>query len=130
MAASHASTTRGQADIASRGRAGHEADIRSLVFVWAAWLVLMMGVNLATPFYAVYAARFGFSSFVLTAIFAAYAFVLVPALLVFGRLSDRLGRRPVMLAGLAAACVGLGLFAAAQGTAWLFGARVLQGLAV
>jgi len=98
--------------------------------VWGAWLVLMTGINLATPLYAVYADRFGFSSLVLTAIFAAYAFVLIPALLFFGRLSDRFGRRPIMLAGLACACAGLLLFAFAQGTAWLFGARVLQGLAV
>src|SRR5436305_7071521 len=98
--------------------------------LWFGWLVLMAGANLATPLYAVYAARFGFSSLVLTAIFATYAFVLVPALLLFGRLSDVFGRRPVILAGLAAACAGLALFAAAQGTAWLFGARALQGLAV
>jgi MFS family permease len=90
----------------------------------------MVGINLATPLYSVYADRFGFSSLVLTAIFAAYAVVLIPALVLFGRLSDRFGRRPVLLAGLIVACAGLGLFAAAQGTAWLFGARVLQGLAV
>jgi MFS family permease len=69
--------------------------------VWAAWLVLMTSVNLATPLYAAHAARFGFSSLVLTAVFAAYAFVLIPSLLLVGRLSDRFGRRPVMLAGLA-----------------------------
>jgi MFS family permease len=104
--------------------------LRPLLTVWIAWLVVMTGVNLATPLYAVYAARFGFSSLVLTAIFAAYAFVLVPSLLLFGRLSDRFGRRPVVGAGLAVACVGLGVFAAADGIAWLVGARLLQGLAV
>src|SRR5881394_2888771 len=97
-----------------------EAGIRPLVTVWGSFAVLMTGINLATPLYAVYAKRFGFSSLVLTAIFAAYALVLVPALLLFGRLSDRFGRRPVILAGLVAACVGLALFAAAQSTAWLF----------
>jgi MFS family permease len=101
-----------------------------LLIVWASWLVLMAGANLATPLYAVYAERFGFSSLVLTLIFATYAFVLVPALVLFGRLSDRFGRRPVMLSGLAVACAGLALFAAAESAAWLFGARVLQGLAV
>lgn len=102
----------------------------ALVTVWSVWLVVMMGANLATPLYVVYAARFGFSSFVLTAIFAAYAFMLVPTLVFFGRLSDRFGRRPVILTGLVVAAIGLAVFAAAQGTAWLFGARMLQGLAV
>jgi sugar phosphate permease len=101
-----------------------------LVLVWSAWLVLMAATNLATPLYAVYASRFGFSNLVLTAIFAAYAFVLVPALLLFGRLSDRVGRRPVMVAGLLVGCAGLAVFAAAESAAWLFAARVLQGLAV
>src|SRR5204862_5357199 len=101
-----------------------------LAAVWVAWLLLMAGANLATPLYPVYAQRFHFSSLVLTAIFATYAFVLVPALIVFGRLSDRFGRRPVILAGLAVAAAGLVLFAVAAGTGWLAGARSLQGLAV
>src|SRR5437763_2307139 len=108
---------------ATGSRSGSGTDTRRLVMVWGAWLVLMTGINLATPLYAVYAHRFGFSSLVLTAIFTAYALVLVPSLLLFGRLSDRFGRRPVVVAGLVTACAGLALFAAAQGTAWLFGAR-------
>src|ERR671934_1143576 len=104
--------------------------MRASLTVWGAWLVLMAGANLATPLYAVYARDFGFSSLVLTSIFATYAFVLVPALIVFGRLSDRFGRRPVLVAGLVTACAGLALFAAAEAPAWLFGARALQGLAV
>jgi len=104
--------------------------VRRLLTVWLAWLVLMAGANLATPLYAVYAERFHFSPLVLTAIFATYAIVLVPALVLFGRLSDRFGRRPVVVGGLVTACVGLALFAAAQGEAWLFAARAVQGLAV
>jgi MFS family permease len=90
----------------------------------------MAGANLATPLYAVYADKFHFSNLVLTTVFATYAVVLVPALIVFGRLSDRFGRRPVILAGLAVSCGGLLLFAFAQGEAWLYAARALQGLAV
>lgn len=104
--------------------------MRRLLTVWLAWLVLMAGANLATPLYPVYAQRFGLSPLVLTAIFATYAIVLVPALVLFGRLSDRFGRRPVVVAGLVTACGGLALYAAADGEAWLFAARAVQGLAV
>jgi MFS family permease len=101
-----------------------------LAALWSVWLLLMAGANLATPLYALYARSFGFSSLVLTSIFATYAFVLVPSLIVFGRLSDRFGRRPVLVAGLATACAGLVLFAAAHGPGLLCAARALQGLAV
>lgn len=104
--------------------------IRPMIVVWIAWVVLMAGVNLPTPLYAVYSERFGFSSAVLTAVFALYAFVLVPALMLLGQLSDRLGRRIVLLMGLAAGAAGLIVFALAESTAWLFAGRVFQGLAV
>jgi len=98
--------------------------------VGGSWLAAMAGANLATPLYAVYERRFGFSSAALTLVFATYALVLAPALLVFGQLSDRLGRRRVMAAGLVTAGSGLALFALATGIGWLFAARAVQGLAV
>src|SRR4051812_14863889 len=106
--------------------------VRTTAFlvVGAAWFAMMAGSNLATPLYAVYEREFGFSSAVLTLVFATYALVLAPALLVFGQLSDRLGRRRVMAAGFATATAGLVLFALADGLPWLFGARAVQGLAV
>jgi MFS family permease len=95
-----------------------------------ALFVLVAGANLATPLYAVYRERFGFSSAVLTLVFATYALVLSPSLVVFGQLSDRVGRRPVIAGGLATAMAGLALFALARSTPWLFAARAVQGLAV
>ncbi len=103
---------------------------RPFAILAAAFLVLLVGSNLATPLYAVYRERFGFSSVVLTLVFATYMVVLVPSLLVFGQLSDRVGRRRVIAAGLCVAALGLLLFAVADATAWLFAARAVQGLAV
>ena len=113
------------------GRTSLTTDLtRPLLTVWLSWLILMTGVNLATPLYAVYAQRFDFSTLVLTAVFTTYMLVLIPSLLLFGRLSDQVGRRPVIVAGLLVGCVGLVLFAAAQSTQWLFAARAVQGLGV
>ena len=113
------------------GRASLTAGLtRPLLTVWVSWLILMTGVNLATPLYAVYAERFDFSTLVLTAVFTTYMFVLIPSLLLFGRLSDQVGRKPVIVAGLLVGCVGLVLFAAATSTVWLFAARAVQGLGV
>src|SRR4051794_7455414 len=97
--------------------------------VGAAWFAMMAGSNVATPLYAIYGREFGFSKAVLTLVFATYALVLAPSLLVFGQLSDRLGRRRVMAAGFATATVGLVLFAVASSLVWLFAARAGQGLA-
>ncbi len=91
---------------------------------------LLLGANLASPLYAVYRDRFGFNGLVLTLVFAVYALVLAPSLLLFGELSDRIGRRPVILGGLAMGTIALGLFALASGVAWLFAARIAQGLSV
>src|SRR4051812_15575641 len=73
----------------------------AFLVVGAAWFAMMAAVNLATPLYAIYQRAFAFSSAVLTLVFATYALVLAPSLLVFGQLSDRLGRRRVMAAGFA-----------------------------
>src|SRR5262249_17256383 len=103
---------------------------RPVLTVWLGWLWLRAGGNMGAPLYLVSRQRFPFPSLVLTLVFATYAFFLVPSLLVFGRLSDRVGRRPVILAGYAAAVIGLVLFTAATSTAWLLTARAFQGLAV
>jgi MFS family permease len=107
--------------VAARSRA-------PFLVVAGALFVLLLDGNLPTPLYAVYRERFGFSGTELTLIFAIYAVALIPSLLVFGQLSDRLGRRRVIAGGLCVAAVGLALLAAAQSTAWLFVARGVQGL--
>jgi MFS family permease len=103
---------------------------RPLLVTGAVFFMLLAGTNLPSPLYAVYQQRFHFSSAVLTLVFATYAIVLVPSLLLFGQLSDRFGRRLVIAGGLGAAVAGLALFAAADGTGWLFAARTMQGIAV
>lgn len=84
--------------------------------------------GMPSPLYGLYQAQWHFSTPVLTLIYAVYAFGVLAALLLVGRISDDIGRRPVLagaLVGLIAATV---LFALADSVAWLFAARAVQGL--
>jgi len=100
-----------------------------LFWLLATLLALLSAASSApSPIYAVYAARWHFSSITLTAIFGVYALALLAALLTTGRLSDHLGRRPVVLLALLVLLAGVLAFIAASGAGWLFTARILQGL--
>jgi MFS family permease len=91
---------------------------------------LFMGSTLLTPLYELYRARFGLSPLVLVLLYAVYVVGNLLALLFFGRLSDQLGRRPVVLAGLGLATASALLFALGSRLPWLFVARAVNGLAV
>jgi len=93
------------------------------------FLILFFASAAASPLYGVYQARFHFSATTLTAVFAVYVLVLLVTLLVFGSVSDHLGRIPVIITALVfsvAACV---VFLIARDTGALYGARALQGVA-
>ena len=92
------------------------------------FLLVFFASAAASPLYEVYQARFHFSATTLTAVFAVYVLVLLITLLVFGSVSDYLGRIPVIVVALvfnAAACV---VFLAARDTGALYLARSLQGV--
>jgi predicted MFS family arabinose efflux permease len=61
-------------------------------------------------------------------VFGVYALAVLAALLVFGRLSDHVGRRPVLLVATTLQVVTMAIFASAQGVGALLVARVVQGL--
>ena len=82
-----------------------------------------------SPLYPVYQAEFGFSSITLTAVFAAYVLALLISLLTVGRLSDFLGRRPVLAVALLVEAAAMAVFLDAHGVAALYAARLVQGLA-
>ncbi|MBW8812039.1 MAG: MFS transporter [Caulobacterales bacterium] len=92
--------------------------------------VLFMGSTLLTPLYGLYRQAYGLSPLGGVLLYAVYVIGNLTALLFLGRLSDQLGRRPIVLAGLALAAVSTGLFLAAPSPAWLFAGRILSGCAV
>src|SRR4051812_17950933 len=82
-----------------------------------------------SPLYASYRALWGFSPAVLTLVYATYAFGVLASLILAGRISDEIGRRPVLLASLATLMATSVVFMLADSVAWLFVARGIQGLA-
>ena len=87
------------------------------------------GTNVPTPLLLVYQERLDLSAEVLTALFGCYAAGLVPALLLAGQLSDRLGRRQVAIPGIVlSALASLAFAAAGDSLTLLFAARFLQGV--
>ncbi|MFI8347701.1 MFS transporter [Streptomyces sp. NPDC085596] len=104
-----------------------------LWWVWlAAWPVTAVFVlsNAATPLYVLWQRDIGFSKGTLTVVFAFYVFGLIGSLLVSGVVSDRLGRKPVLLPALALALAACLIFATATSVAALIVARLFTGIAV
>ncbi|MDR6973115.1 MFS transporter [Leifsonia shinshuensis] len=83
-----------------------------------------------TTSYPLYASTWHLTSAVTTAIFAVYPIVLVVFLLIFGQVSDFIGRRNAMLIGVGALFVGVLLFAIAPSVGWVFAGRAFMGAGV
>jgi MFS family permease len=100
---------------------------------WTAFvglLIFTMGTSIITPLLPLYQDRFDLSNGDLTLLFAVYAATVVPTMLVMGNLSDRVGRRRVMLPAMVTLMAASLLFAFAESVPMLYVGRVLQGLAV
>ena len=80
-----------------------------------------------SPIYGIYRQLWGFSPLVLTLVYATYAFGVLAALLLAGRVSDDVGRRPVLLGALGALMGATVLFMVADSVVWLFVARGAAG---
>jgi MFS family permease len=82
-----------------------------------------------SPLYGTYRELWGFSPLVLTLVYGTYAFGVLASLVLAGRLSDEVGRRPVLLVALGGLMVTSVVFMLADSVVWLFVARGLQGIA-
>jgi MFS family permease len=93
-----------------------------------AFAVTMLGTTLPTPLYVIYQAQFHFSTSVITLIYAVYAAGVLVALLLAGRSSDQVGRRPVLAVAIVLSIASAITFILAPSVGWLFLGRVLSGL--
>ncbi|AKK30151.1 MFS transporter [Mycobacterium sp. EPa45] len=103
---------------------------------WAYPLLLVLsgvalGVSgLPAPLYGIYESNWHLSPLATTIVFAVYAFAALAAVLVSGRISDVVGRKPVLLGALIALIAGLGIFLIADSIEMLLLARTIHGAAV
>jgi len=88
----------------------------------------LLGFGLTIPLLPFYAQRYGASALQVTLLFASFSamgFLFVP---VWGELSDRVGRRPVLLTSILATSVSMALLAVADSYPLLLLSRILQGI--
>src|SRR2546423_590506 len=97
-------------------------------FVAYAFFAVTIGTTLPTPLYPIYQQRFGFSQLLITIIFASYAVAVLAGLFLFGRLSDDLGRRGLLIPGVLLSAVSAIAFVMANGLGLILVGRILSGL--
>jgi MFS family permease len=99
-------------------------------YLMASITVSFLAASIApSPLYPTYQAEWGLSSTDVTLVFGVYAVAVLVSLLTLGRLSDDLGRRPVLLASIAVQLGSMVLFGTAGSVASLLVGRIVQGLA-
>lgn len=102
---------------------GHQLGVAYVLYI------ALLASNAPSPLYVIYQKQWHFSSLVVTAIFATYAVAVLAALLTVGRLSDRVGRKRVMVPATILLAASAVLFLLAGSVGWLFVARAVQGFA-
>ena len=109
----------------------HTLTSRASFWVAAAIAAIALWTSAApTVTYPLYAAEWHLAPSVTTAIFAVYPIVLVVVLVIFGNISDYIGRRGAMLLGLTASLIGVLLFAIAPNVVVVLIGRALMGVGV
>lgn len=93
-----------------------------------AFMIVMMGTTLPTPLYPIYSDAFHLSPLMITIIYAVYALGVIGGLLVFGQLSDRIGRRYVLIPGIILSVLSAVVFLSATNVGLLLLGRVISGL--
>ncbi|MBL1078773.1 MFS transporter [Nocardia sp. 2] len=111
-------------------RAGQGSQSWAYALVLAASGVALGVSGVPAPLYGIYQQEWNFTPLTTTFVFAAYAVAALGAVLVSGRISDSVGRKPVLLGAFGVMVLGLIVFLLADNVAMLRLARALHGAAV
>ncbi|HEV2285425.1 MAG TPA: MFS transporter [Steroidobacteraceae bacterium] len=91
-------------------------------------IVDTLGFGIVIPLVPYMADRFGASPALITPILGSYSLCQLLAAPWWGRLSDRYGRRPILMSSLAGACLSYVILGGARNLWWLLASRMLAGL--
>ncbi|MGV0028288.1 MFS transporter [Phormidesmis priestleyi] len=103
---------------------------RPVLIVSTAIFLITHAANLQIPLYGTYAKIAGFGSGISAIAFSTYVAGLLPTLILFGGISDRIGRKTVILVSLLFACAATLVMIVQPNIYALFVTRVLQGIGV
>ena len=101
---------------------------RPLLIIFLTIFVNLIGFGIIVPLLPFYAETFGASPFVIGLLFAVFSLCQLIAAPALGDISDRYGRRPVLVFSLAGTVVSFVMLALAHSVAMLFLARIVDGL--
>ena len=101
---------------------------RSLLVIFLTIFVNLVGFGIIIPLLPFYAQTFGASPLVIGLLFASFSICQLVAAPILGDLSDRVGRRPILIVSLIGTAVSFAMLAVAQSLAMLFAARIVDGL--
>ena len=102
-------------------------DLRKLLVLIAASAVDMIGFAIVLPLLPFYAENLDATPKTIGWIIASFSIAQLISAPLWGRVSDRYGRRPALLIGLSASAVAYVAFGLANTVAWLFLSRIIQG---
>jgi DHA1 family tetracycline resistance protein-like MFS transporter len=101
---------------------------RPLLVIFLTIFVNLVGFGIIIPLLPFYAETFGASPFVIGLMFASFSLAQLVASPLLGELSDRWGRRPVLILSLVGTVISFVMLAVAQSLLMLFAARIVDGL--
>jgi DHA1 family tetracycline resistance protein-like MFS transporter len=101
---------------------------RPLLVIFLTIFVNLVGFGIIIPLLPFYAETFGASPLAIGLLFASFSFSQLIAAPVLGDLSDRYGRRPVLIFSLVGTALSFAMLAVAQSLVMLFAARIVDGL--
>ena len=101
---------------------------RPLLIIFLTIFVNLVGFGIIIPLLPFYAQTFGASPLTIGLLFAVFSACQLVAAPVLGDLSDKYGRRPVLIFSLAGTVVSFVMMALAHSVAMLFVARIVDGL--